>query len=151
MNMHGRLGDPDVTLVMMATQTARDAARIRVKRFRAGVIDCDTLFAPSGWNAHKHRTAQPKDPLVEDVMAATGLTESGARYRIRKVRRGALPPKLLKASTQEVLAYKAEAAWARQAEAPGKPGSWGNLGLGPRRSVTSIPGATAWERRELGR
>ena len=147
----GRLGDPDVTLVMMATQTARDTARRRVKQWRAGLIDCDALFAPCGWNAYKgSRPGQIKDPLVEEVMAATGLTESGAWHRIMKVRNGAWPKELLKASMQEVLAYTAQVKRGKRKIYAGGYGDWGDLGLGPRRSVASIPDGTAWERKHLG-
>lgn len=145
----GRIGDPVVTQVMEATQTARDTARRRVKQWQAGLIDCDALFAPCGWNAHKGRPGQIKNPLVEEVMAATGLTESGAWHRIMKVRRGAWPKEFLMASTRDILALKAEDMRERRIDT-GKKDAWGNLDLGPRRSIKSIPGATVWERKHLG-
>lgn len=147
--MKGRPGDPVITQVVEATRIARDTARRRVKQFRAGLIDCDSLFAPCGWNAHKGRPRPPENPLVKEVTAATGLTRSGAVRRILKVRSGALPRELLMASTQEVLDYMARAKSGRKIDTC-KDDNWGDLGLGPRRSVASINGATAWERKHLG-
>lgn len=144
----GRPRNPVITQVMKATQTCRDTDRRRVKQWRAGIIDCDALFAPCGWNAHKGRPRQTKDSLVAKVMAATGLTRGGAIHRIMKVRSGYWPEKLLMAGTQEVLDHKA--ARTGKVDTTGKVGAWGGLGLGPRRSVASIPGGTAWERENLG-
>lgn len=131
-----------VRLVMELTGLGHTTASDRVFNWQHGHIDCDALFRPK----RDGGAYPPRNPLIDQVAEAAGLTREGAKDRIWRVRHGFMPEEFLMLTTKEIRER-------RKAEgmSPQKTGDWGALGLGPRRSIASIPGGTAWERRELGR
>lgn len=132
-----RVNHPELTrAVAEAAGVSMETARDRLYRHERGHIDCDKLFAPRNEAIHR----RSKSRAVLEVMAATGLSHSGARNRLRRVRAGELPPECLTLNT------KAMTARTRTKNM----GDWDFSDLAPRRSIGSIPGGTAWERRVIG-
>ena len=132
-----RVNHPELTrAVAEAAGITMDTARDRLFRYERGHIDCDKLFMPRNEAIYR----RPRSPEVEAVMAATGLTRRGALDRIHRVRKGLLPPECLTLNT------KAMTARTRTKNM----GDWDFSDLAPRRSIGSIPGGTAWERRVIG-
>lgn len=133
-----RVNRPELTrAVAEAAGVSMDTARDRLYRHERGHIDCDKLFAPRNEAIHR----KSKSRAVLEVMAATGLSHSGARNRLRRVRAGELPPECLTLDTKAMTDKRRTV----------RMGDWDFGDLAPRRSVESVPGGTAWERANLGR
>lgn len=131
---------------------SRDAAWKRLRKYWAGEISREALFAPPQLRGVGRRRGPDAD-IVEAIMEVAGITRAGALKRLRLADAGDLPRDMLYASGREILAWRVaqrRAEEPRERQAPTNTGNWGDLGLGPRKSPHEIQGGTAWERRNLG-
>lgn len=136
------------TSVAKAAGIAPDTAWRRLKKYQAGLISREALFAPPKLTGVGRKRTET-GPIIDAIVTATGLSRAGAWERLRQVKLGDMPRDLLFASTQAIRAWRG--AQKKGQYTPANTGEWGNLGLGPRKRPQDIPGGTAWERTHLGR
>ena len=137
--------------IMEATGLSKSAAHARIHRYELGLIDLDALFLPrmearanrESWKTVAGRT-------VEEVMAASGLTYSGAIRRMQLVERGVLPVEALLETRRASYRRRTDSARETIRQRSGKLGEWEGLGTRARNAaLAGIPGGTPWERANL--
>lgn len=133
---------PTIDEVMAATGISRSAAKTRRLKYRDGLIDKTKLYAPARKDDTKER--------IQKVMRRTGLSWDGAKHRLDAYDRGRLSGWRLFEPPHESLSVAAKKR--------GRPASTVKraVTVAVARRLTEaerlalIPGATQWERENLG-